>query len=214
MTGSDYNIALFAFFPLYIILEVPSNMLLKRLRPSAFICSLMACWGVVTIGQGVTRSFAGLVVCRVLLGALEAGFFPGCIYLLSMYYKRHELQWRFNLFFTASTLAGAVSGFLAYAIAHMSGLGGYGGWRWIFIIEGIATVVIAFSAFWFVPDWPETAKFLTAEDRALLESRLAHDQQDTAMNHWNRKAARRVFGDIKIYLGYATRRVFSFRRSD
>ena len=84
MHGQDYNIALFMFFVPYILLEVPCNMLLKNLRPSIFISSIMAGWGVVTVCQGVTKSFAGLVVCRVVIGALEAGFFPGCLYLISM----------------------------------------------------------------------------------------------------------------------------------
>jgi MFS family permease len=94
MKGEDYNIALFMFFIPYILLEVPSNMILKKLRPSVWISAIMFCWGmlppslwhggdltlllgVITICQGVTQSFAGLVVCRVLLGVFEAGFFPG-----------------------------------------------------------------------------------------------------------------------------------------
>ena len=83
MTGVDYNIALFMFFILYILLEVPSNIILKRMRPSIFISSIMLGWGIITICQGVTQSFAGLVICRVIIGAFEAGFFPGCIYLLN-----------------------------------------------------------------------------------------------------------------------------------
>jgi len=84
MHGSDYNIALFMFFIPYILLEVPCNLILKRVRPSIFIPTIMALWGVVTVCQGVTGSFAGLVICRVIIGALEAGFFPGCLYLISM----------------------------------------------------------------------------------------------------------------------------------
>lgn len=204
MKGQDYNIALFTFFILYILLEVPCNMILKKLRPSVFISSIMAGWGVVTVCQGLTKSFAGLVVCRVLIGALEAGFFPGCVYLLSMYYRRHELQVRFNLFFSASIIAGAFSGLLAYAIAHMDGVAGYGGWAWIFILEGIFTVVVAVASYWLIPDWPETAKFLKEDERELLIRRLALDRNDASMNHWNKKTAKRVFSDPKIYLRYVS----------
>lgn len=203
MTGNDFNIALFTFFILYILLEVPSNIVLKRMRPSVFLSSIMLGWGIVTICQGCTQSFGGLVACRVVIGALEAGFFPGCIYLISMFYKRWELQWRMNLFFSASIVAGAFSGLLAYAIAHMSGIGGYRGWRWIFIIEGIATVGIAIASYWLVPDWPETAKFYSEEERAYWIRRLALDNEDTSMSHWDKRTARRVFGDPKIYLGVA-----------
>jgi sugar phosphate permease len=83
MEGNDYNIALFTFFILYILLEVPSNILLKKFRPSIFLSSIMLAWGIITVCMGVTQSFAGLVICRVILGAFEAGFFPGCVYLIS-----------------------------------------------------------------------------------------------------------------------------------
>ncbi|KAF5254451.1 hypothetical protein FANTH_709 [Fusarium anthophilum] len=201
MSGEDYNIALFTFFILYILLEVPCNILLKNMRPSLFLSAIMTGWGIVTICQGLTQSFAGLIACRVIIGGLEAGFFPACVYLLSMYYCRHELQWRFNLFFSASIIAGAFSGLLAYAIAHMDGIAGYGGWRWIFIIEGAATVVIAIWSYWMIPDWPETAKFLNDDERALLVDRLAADKKDTHMNTWDKRTAKRIFSDVKIYLG-------------
>lgn len=77
MGGHQYNIALFVFFIPYILFEVPSNMLLKRIKPSVWLSGIMAGWGIVTVCQGVTASFEGLVVCRVLIGALEAGFMPG-----------------------------------------------------------------------------------------------------------------------------------------
>jgi hypothetical protein len=83
----------------------------------------------------------------------------------------------------------------------MAGIGGYDGWRWIFILEGLFTFLVAVVAFWVVPDWPETAKFLKPEERELLVRRLAMDVEDATMSHWNPKAAKRTFGDVKIYLG-------------
>lgn len=83
-TGTDSRSALFTFFITYILFEVPSNILLKKLRPSVFLSSIIGLWGCVTIGMGCTNSFAGLVVARLVLGFLEAGFFPGCLYIISM----------------------------------------------------------------------------------------------------------------------------------
>ena len=83
----------------------------------------------------------------------------------------------------------------------MDGIGGYGGWRWIFILEGIVTVVVALLSFWLVPDWPETAKFLKSEERELLIRRLTRDTEEANMSHFNKKAAKRIFSDVKIYLG-------------
>lgn len=199
--GQDYNIALFMFFVPYLLLEVPCNIILKKLRPSVWLSSIMLAWGVITVCQGLTRSFAGLVICRVLLGVFESGFFPGAIYLISMYYRRHELQLRVNVFFSASILAGAFSGLLAFAIANIGGTAGYAAWRWIFIIEGLCTVVVAACAFFLIPDWPEKARFLKPEERALLIARLAQDTEDANMSTWDSKTTRRIFGDPKIYLG-------------
>lgn len=76
--------ALFAFFITYILFEIPSNLLLKKVRPSAFLSIIMIIWGVATVCQGLTQSFAGLVACRLVIGFFEAGFFPGAVYLISM----------------------------------------------------------------------------------------------------------------------------------
>ncbi|CAG8069231.1 unnamed protein product [Penicillium nalgiovense] len=201
MKGHDYNIALFIFFVPYILFEVPSNLILKKVSPSWWLSGIMCCWGVVTTCQGVVKGFGGLVACRFLLGLFEAGLMPGCIYLIAMYYKRHELQWRFNIFFSASILAGAISGLLAYAIAKMDGIGGYSGWRWIFIIEGLLTVCTGIAAKFLVVDWPETSTFLNEEERALLLRRLSEDRGEAQMNRFDKQAIKRTFSDVKIYLG-------------
>lgn len=86
----------------------------------------------------------------------------------------------------------------------MDGLAGYHGWRWIFIIEGLATVVLAVIAKFIIVDWPETATFLTEPERALLIRRLAEDQGEARMDRLDRKSLRRTFADPKIYLGYVS----------
>ena len=134
-----------------------------------------------------------------------------------MYYKRFELQRRINIFWCSTFLAGAVSGvsifiaqnsvklttrqLLAYALAKMDGVGGFAGWRWIFIIEGLATVVLAGGAYFLIPDWPQDAKFLNVKERELLRRRLLDDSKGVGMNKWSKITARRVFGDVKILLG-------------
>ena len=84
----------------------------------------------------------------------------------------------------------------------MDGIGGYKGWRWIFILEGLATVVIAIIAKFIIVDWPESATFLNEEERACLLRRLAEDQGEAQMNRFDKKAMKRTFSDPKIYLGY------------
>ncbi|KAJ6088537.1 hypothetical protein N7486_009798 [Penicillium sp. IBT 16267x] len=201
MTGSQYSIGLMVFFIPYILLEVPSNIMIRKVAPSTWLCGIMFLWGIATIGMGLIRNFGGLIAMRLLLGAFEAGLFPGCVYLISMYYKRHELQWRMNLFFSASILAGAFGGLLAYLIANLDGKAGYAGWRWIFIIEGLLTCVVGITLKYFVVDWPETAKFLTEEERVLLSRRLAGDVATAKMDRLDRAASKRIYGDWKIWCG-------------
>ncbi|KAI0019853.1 major facilitator superfamily domain-containing protein [Xylariomycetidae sp. FL0641] len=201
MSGSDYNIALFVFFVPYILFEVPSNIIVKRIAPSTWLCAIMVLWGIATVGQGLINNVSGLIAMRFLLGLFEAGLFPGCVYLISMYYKRYELQWRMNIFFCCSILASAFSGLLAFAIANMGGVRGYGAWRWIFIVEGLLTIVVAILSRPWVVDWPETAKFLNEDDRKLLVARLAHEAGEAKMDHLTPAARRRIAGDWKIYVG-------------
>lgn len=117
------------------------------------------------------------------------------------YYKRFELQWRLTLFFCGSILAGAFGGLFAYALASMSGVAHYGGWRWIFIIEGIITVVIAALGKLAVVDWPSTARFLTDEERAVLRRRLHEDAKGATMDRLDRRSVKRILNDWKIYVG-------------
>ncbi len=98
---------------------------------------------------------------------------------------------------------------LAYALGHMAGVGGYNGWRWIFIIEGLATVVLAIPSKFLIVDWPETAKFLDDEQRQLLLRRLSDDAAEARMDRLDSKARRRTFGDWKIYVGYRLPIIYS-----
>lgn len=138
---------------------------------------------------------------RVLLGIFEAGLFPGCVYLISMYYKRFELQWRLSLFFSGSILAGGFGGLFAYALANMAGVAGYGGWRWIFIIEGLITIVVAAIGKIWVANWPGTATFLNQEERMYLAARLHEDDKGATMNRLDKRSLKRIFSDWKIYVG-------------
>ena len=94
----------------------------------------MFLFGLITILQGFTQNLSGLIAARFFLGVVETGVFPACFYLIAMWYKREEAQKRYSFLFSFSSLAGAFGGLLASAIGQMDGVGGYGGWRWLFII--------------------------------------------------------------------------------
>ncbi|EME43912.1 hypothetical protein DOTSEDRAFT_71651 [Dothistroma septosporum NZE10] len=175
LTGTQYNLALTVFFFPYAVFEVPSNIVLKLVRPSTWIMILMVAWGIVMTCQGIVKNYEQLYVTRILLGLTEAGFFPAASYLLTTWYCRFEVQTRLAVFFSAASMAGAFSGILAFGIEKMDGVAGLEGWRWIFILEGIFTVAVGCTLHWTLPDSPETASFLTTQQKSIIERRLMQD---------------------------------------
>ncbi|CAI7604650.1 unnamed protein product [Penicillium pancosmium] len=180
LTGAQYNACLTIFFVSYSVFEPLTNILLKRLRPSIFIPLIMIAWGICMTCMGVVKNYSGLMAVRWFLGLSEAGLFPGVSYFLSCWYKRSEFGVRMAIFFSAAALAGSFGGLLAAAIAKMDTIGGLAGWSWIFILEGLLTILIGIASFWLIHDFPDQAKFLSPDDRARVLRRLAADQQSSA----------------------------------
>ena len=174
LDGNKFNTALATFYILYILIDVPSNIILKHVGAGHFLTLIMVGWGIVGTFMGLTKSFAGLVVCRMLLGLFEGGLFGGLILYISMFYPRHEILLRVGLWYCASPLSGAVGGLLAAGLSQIN-YGGYNSWPWIFIIEGIITTLYGAVAFFFLPHTPSTARFLTEEERMAAVQRLHVD---------------------------------------
>ncbi|KUJ15489.1 MFS general substrate transporter [Mollisia scopiformis] len=202
LKNTEFNTALTIFFVPYVVFEIPSNVFLKRLSPRIWLSFCMFFFGLVSICQGLVSSYGGLLTTRFFLGLFEAGMFPGCFYLIGMWYKRSEAQRRYSFFFSSTTLAGAFGGLLASAIGKMNGLRGYNGWRWIFILEGVLTCVVAILFFFVLPSFPEDAKWLTPEERSYVKARLQADQgRSAAERKITIRDVGRVFQDFKVILG-------------
>ncbi|KAI9854642.1 MAG: hypothetical protein M1824_000228 [Vezdaea acicularis] len=201
-TGPKYNDALVIFFVPYILFEIPSNILLKKFTPRIWLSSCLILVGFVTCMQGLVHNFSGLLATRFFLGVFETGVFPGCFYLISMWYKSFEAQRRYTFFFSSTTLAGAFGGLLAAAIGKMQGLRGYSGWRWIFILEGSLTFVVGIIFLFTLPNFPEDSNWLTEDEKAFVKARLAADQGPTAIERPIKLAdVLRCFKDYKFLLG-------------
>ncbi|TFK39766.1 major facilitator superfamily domain-containing protein [Crucibulum laeve] len=140
----------------------------------------MLLWGIMMTVQGLVHNFSGLMGTRWMLGLFEAGLFPGVSYYLSCWYKRSEFGIRVAIFFSAATVSGAFGGLLAAAISNMDGIGGKPAWAWIFILEGLATVLAGLASFWIIQDFPDTAKFLSEAERTFVVRRLQADDQFSA----------------------------------
>ncbi|KAH8780044.1 putative nicotinamide mononucleotide transmembrane transporter protein [Diaporthe sp. PMI_573] len=198
-TSLQYNNALGIFFPFYVAAEVPSNMAMKRFRPSIWIPIIMIAWGICTTLMGIVHNYAGLMSARAALGLAEGGLFPGITYYITMWYPRHECGLRMAIFFSAATAAGAFGGLLARGIMEMRGIGGLSGWQWIFILEGILTFFVAISAFKFMYDYPSTAPFLTVPERKEVTARLKRDRSSLA-DEFDLKYFWAALGDWKIWV--------------
>ncbi len=197
-----YRLALLLFFVPYALFEVPSNILLKKLKPSIWFSVITIAVGICMACQGVVTNDSGLIAARWFLGVAEAGLFPGVNYLMRGWYRNGEFSIRAAIFFSAASLAGAFGGLLAAAINEMNGVGGYAGWRWIFIIIGIVTFLSGIASFWLVPDFPEDAKFLNEEERAFVIGRLQQDQVFSATGEsFSTKNIIKAFVDWKLWLG-------------
>ncbi|KAH9169899.1 MFS general substrate transporter [Lactarius sanguifluus] len=180
LTDKQYLFALTIFFFPYALFEVPSNIFLKRLRPSLWLSGLMLLWGIMMTVQGLVHNYGGLLTMRWMLGMMEAGLFPGVAYYLSCWYKRSEYGIRAAIFFSAASVSGAFGGLLAAAISNMDGVGGKAGWAWIFILEGLATIVAGAASFFIIQDFPDTARFLSEAERSVVIRRLQDDDQFSA----------------------------------
>ncbi|KAL2204818.1 MFS general substrate transporter [Sarocladium strictum] len=205
LDDSMYAWVLSIFFFGYLICEVPSNMILSRSRPSIFLPGIMIIWGALCAVMSVSKNYATLLAFRFILGCIESGFFPGVLYLLSSWYTRAELGKRFAIFYAAAVLSGAFGGLLAGGIT--SGLHdahGITGWRWLFIVEGVATVGVGIIAIFVLLDYPHNSKRLSEQERQLAQIRIMADGLASSstvtgrLTHWQAFVA--AISDPRTYI--------------
>lgn len=202
--GERYGIISLAFFPTYVIFQPPSTFLVRMVGPKIHLSLICLLWGSCMIGMAFVQSWDVLAGLRVILGVLEAGFFPSCVYLLSTWYTRYEVGKRNAVFYLLGMLSAAFSGIMAFGIMHMKGIGGLSGWRWIFVIEGLITVVIAAIGFWLLVDFPDSKrtsnKFLPDHHREWIISRVQADRGDAKVLPFSVGSYLRSGLDWKIWL--------------
>ncbi|KAK0646728.1 putative MFS transporter Liz1/Seo1 [Cercophora newfieldiana] len=181
MFGNELNYAMTAFTVGYIIGEVPSNILLTRVRPSIYIPALQVVWTGLTLCSCAVTNTTGLYVMRFLIGLAEAGYYPGLQYMIGSWYRKDEIAKRACILNASGSIAMLFSGFLMTAATRLGGRGGLPGWKWLFIIDGIISFPIAIASFIFLPDLPQTAsrRFFTDEEIALAQKRMALEERKT-----------------------------------
>ena len=176
------------FFIGYFVLEIPSNLVLQRLGARVWISRIMISWGVVAIAMMFTRGAKSFYLLRFLLGAAEAGFFPGIIFYLTNWFPSRERARAISLFMTATQIAGVVGGSLSGVLLAMNGVWSLAGWQWLFLAEGIPAVFLGIAAARYLPETPEQAGWLNSAERGTLTARLALERQSRQSKHTLRAA--------------------------
>ncbi|SCV69351.1 BQ2448_2371 [Microbotryum intermedium] len=172
MTGKyDYNILLTSFYVAYVVFEIPCNYICKVVGPGKFIPILSFCFGLFSLAMAFVKSFGAGIAVRFLLGVAEAGVFPGMAFYLSRWYRKDELGFRLAFYIVCAPLAGAFGGLLASGLLKAPSFGMIHTWRIFFFAEGIITMGIAAISYPLLTDRPETAKWLSAEEKALCAAR-------------------------------------------
>lgn len=161
------------FFLGYCLFEVPSNLILHRVGARRWIARIMISWGIISAAIMFVRTAPAFYGLRFLLGAAEAGFFPGVVYYLSHWYPEGQRARAIAAFMTAVPVSGVVGGPLSGALLTLNGLFGLAGWQWLFLVEGIPAILLGFVVLFYLTDRPETANWLTSAEKNWLVSTLA-----------------------------------------
>ncbi|WWD07009.1 hypothetical protein V865_005106 [Kwoniella europaea PYCC6329] len=197
LSDTQYATTLSILYVFYILFQLPSNLLLATIPyPSLYIGGCVVLWGVISTLTGVVKSYGGVVAIRLTLGGVEAVFFPGAIYMLSKWYTRKELALRMSIFYCGSITSNGWGSLIAAGI-----LGHYKKWPYLFYIEGGLTIGIGLLSIWILPGFPETARWLSDEERTLQLSRMkASAGQEVVGDSTVWGGCKAAFADYKTWI--------------
>ncbi|KAK3819901.1 MAG: major facilitator superfamily domain-containing protein [Benniella sp.] len=175
------------FIIFFCVFEIPSNMVIRRVGPHRWIPFLMSFWGLATAAQVFLKDKVSFLICRALVGLFEAGYIPGIAIYLTTYYKREEMALRLSIFWSTLAIANSCAGVLSYGILHMRGIAGLAGWKWLFLIEGLATTAVGILSFFILPEGPTATRgylrfsgYLTERQELIAITRLIRDDPSKA----------------------------------
>ncbi|KAL7910585.1 major facilitator superfamily domain-containing protein [Trichoderma velutinum] len=185
----------------YVIGQIPSNILLTRIRPSIWIPSCEVTWAVLTILMVKCNNAQQIYVLRFFIGLAESTFYPGMQYIIGSWYRKDELAKRSCIFHTSSAIGTMFSGYLMAAVYHLGGKDGFKGWQWLFIINTVISLPIALAGYFMIPDVPEITRawYFTKDDIAIAQKRM---QLEGRANRapFTKEKLRKILSSWHIYL--------------
>ncbi|ACL56845.1 MFS transporter [Methylobacterium nodulans] len=180
LSEAAYGLGASLFFVAYFLFEVPANVILERVGARLWFTRIMASWGLVTVLLGFTQGTAMFYILRFLLGAAEAGFFPGVLFALTLWFPQSHRGRMVGWFMIASAVANAIGAAIGGALLDLDGLLGLRGWQWVFLATGLPALLLAVVVFFILPEGPERARWLPAEEKKWLADTLAREAAATA----------------------------------
>jgi ACS family tartrate transporter-like MFS transporter len=176
-SATVYGFGAGIFFLSYVLFEIPSNVILARVGARLWIARIMITWGLVSSAMMFVRSAAGFYTLRFLLGLAEAGFFPGIIFYLTRWFPARERARAIAAFMTATLVAGVIGGPISGTLLSLHGAGGLAGWQWLFLLEGVPSIVLGGVVLAVLAETPADAAWLTESERATLITCLRDEGQ-------------------------------------
>ncbi len=178
-----YGLGAGVFFIGYFLFEVPSNLIMVKLGSRVWIARIMVVWGFVSASMAFVHTATGFYVLRFLLGASEAGFFPGIILYLTYWFPLSYRSRTVALFMTAAVLSNVIGGPLSGVLLKLDGVGDIRGWKWLFVSEALPSIILGVVVFFRLPSGPKEATFLTPSERGWLIDRLAREGKQNVGTH-------------------------------
>lgn len=175
LSATSFGLAAGLFYIGYLIFEIPSNMAMARFGAKIWISRIMISWGLVTVLLAFAHTETHLYVLRILLGLAEAGFFPGILLYLTFWYPRHALGKSYSLLEIGIPISLALASALTSSLLLLDGALGFAGWRWVFALQGLPAMALGFYILWVLPSSPQTANWLSEEEKKFLLARTTYD---------------------------------------
>ncbi|CAH0343857.1 MFS transporter [Bacillus sp. CECT 9360] len=199
LTSQMFGLASGIFFIGYFLFEVPSNVLLERFGARKWIARILVTWGIVVILTGFVESAVHLYFLRFLLGALEAGFFPGIILYLTYWFRVKERAKTIAMFMTAIAISFIIGApFSTWVMDNISWMG-MDGWRWMFILEGLPAVILGVITFFYLTDRPQQAKWLTSEEKDWLTRELEREKEAKAEKDGKQYGIKQTLSNPRVW---------------
>jgi MFS family permease len=183
LTATQFGVGAGIFFLGYCLLEVPSNLVLYRVGARIWISRIMITWGLVSAAMSLAVGPTSFYFLRALLGAAEAGFFPGVAFYLATWFPSEFRTRIVAWFMVAIPISAVIGGPVSGLLLSLDGVGGLAGWQWLFIVEGLPAAAVGVTLLWLMADNPENTAWLTDEEKRIVRSRLQREQRPREVRH-------------------------------